>query len=153
MCKWWLQFYYDKYIFSLDFPLTFITLFSNLAPVDAKITKVQKDIKNESKIWLRNGTKNKNIFFAHASRSLLCIRFVAVSFGSEEEVFWRRGPPVTYFDPILGSGRKTTIVRDHEYFIPTKFRKYPSSGSVVGWLSVPIHKHALMQSPPLPSPK
>ena len=42
---------------------------------------------------------------------------------------------MTYFDPALdpplgGSGRKTTtLVRDHEYFIPTKFRQNPSSGS------------------------
>ena len=29
-----------------------------------------------------------------------------------------------------GSGRKTTtLVRDHEYFIPTKFHQNPSSGS------------------------
>ena len=34
--------------------------------------------------------------------------------------------------PLEGSGRKTTTtVRDHEHFIPTKFRKYPLSGSVV----------------------
>ena len=25
--------------------------------------------------------------------------------------------------------KKTTLVRDHEHFIPTKFRKYPSIGS------------------------
>ena len=48
---------------------------------------------------------------------------------------WRRGPPVTYFGPALdpplgGSGRQTTtLVRDHEYFIPTKFHQNPSSGS------------------------
>ena len=40
-----------------------------------------------------------------------------------------------YFGPALdpplgGSGRKTTtLVRDHEYFIPTKFHQNPSSGS------------------------
>ena len=90
--------------------------------------KVQKDVKNASKIWLRNGTKNNNTS-SHASRSLLSIRFVAVAFRSEEEVSWRRGPPVTYFGPALdsplgGSGRKTTtLVRDHEYFIPTKFHQ------------------------------
>ena len=44
-------------------------------------------------------------------RSLLCILFVAVAFRSEEEVFGRRGPPVTYFGPALDpprgeSGRK-----------------------------------------------
>ena len=73
----------------------------------------------------------------HASRSLLWIRFVAVAFQSEEKVCWRRGPRVTYFGPALdpplgGSGWKTiTLVRDHEHFIPTKFRKHPSSGTVV----------------------
>ena len=41
---------------------------------------------------------------------------------------------MTYFGPALdpplgGSGRKTTtLVRDHEYFIPTKFHQNPSSG-------------------------
>ena len=45
-------------------------------------------------------------------------------------------PPLTYFCPALdppldGSGQKTTtLVRDHEYFIPTKFHKYPSSSYV-----------------------
>ena len=42
---------------------------------------------------------------------------------------------MTYFCPSLdpplgGSGRKTTtLVRDHEYFISTKFHQNPSSGS------------------------
>ena len=42
---------------------------------------------------------------------------------------------MTYFGPALdpplgGSGRKTTtLVRDHEYFIPTKFHQNPSSGT------------------------
>ena len=42
---------------------------------------------------------------------------------------------MTYFCPALdppldGSGRKTTtLVRDHEYFIHTKFHQNPSSGS------------------------
>ena len=46
----------------------------------------------------------------------------------------KKGTPVTYFGPALdpplgGSGRKTTtLVRDHEYFIPTKFHQNPSSG-------------------------
>ena len=32
--------------------------------------------------------------------------------------------------PLGGSGRKTTtLVRDHEYIIPTKFHQNPSSGS------------------------
>ena len=43
---------------------------------------------------------------------------------------------MTYFGPTLDlpldrSGRKTTtLVRDHEHFMPTKFRKHPLSGSV-----------------------
>ena len=42
---------------------------------------------------------------------------------------------MTYFGPaqdppLGGSGPKTiTLVRDHEYFIPTKFHQNPSSGS------------------------
>ena len=42
---------------------------------------------------------------------------------------------MTYFgpalDPPLGGSRRntTTPVRDHEYFIPTKFHQNPSSGS------------------------
>ena len=49
--------------------------------------------------------------------------------------FLKKKTPVTYFCPALDSplgrsGRKTTtLVRDHEYFIPTKFHKNPSSGS------------------------
>ena len=73
-------------------------------------------------------------FFPHVSRSLLCIRFVTVAFRSEEEVSCK-GTPVTYFCPALdppldGSGRKTTtLVRDIEYFIHTKFHQIPSNGS------------------------
>ena len=49
--------------------------------------------------------------------------------------FLKKGTPVTYFCPALdppleGSGRKTTtLVRDLEYFIHTKFHQNPSSGS------------------------
>ena len=48
--------------------------------------------------------------------------------------FLKNGTPVTYFGPALdlplgGSGQKTTTyVRDHEYFIPTRFHQNPSSG-------------------------
>ena len=44
---------------------------------------------------------------------------------------------MTYFGPALdppldGSGRKTTtLVKDNEHFILTKFHKHPFSGSVV----------------------
>ena len=49
--------------------------------------------------------------------------------------FLKKGTPVTYFCPALGppldgSGRKTTtLVRDLEYLIHTKFHQNPSSGS------------------------
>ena len=49
--------------------------------------------------------------------------------------FLKKGTPVTYFCPALdppmgGSGRKTTtLVRDHEYFMHTKFHQNPLSGS------------------------
>ena len=40
---------------------------------------------------------------------------------------------MTYFgpalDPPLGGSGRTTLVRDHEYFIPTKFHQNLSSGS------------------------
>ena len=77
-------------------------------------------------------------FITHASRSLLCIWFCCCMPSSLKKKFVEEGDtPVTYFCPALDpsldrSGRKTkTLVRDHEYFIPTKFRKHPSSGSVV----------------------
>ena len=53
------------------------------------------------------------------------IHIIAVAVRSEEEVLWRRGPPLTYFCPALdpplgGSGWKpTTLVGDREYFIPS----------------------------------
>ena len=65
------------------------------------------------------------------------IRFVAVAFQ-----LWRRsplekGPSLTYYgpalDPPLGrfGPKANTNVWGHEYFIPAKFGKYPSSNSVV----------------------
>ena len=56
---------------------------------------------------------------------------------------------MTYFgpalDPSLGDlAKTTTLVRYHEHFIPTKFHKYPLSGSEVkADYIVPIHIHAL----------
>ena len=49
--------------------------------------------------------------------------------------FVEEGPPMTYFGPSLdppldGSGRQiTTLVRDYEYFIPSKSNQNQSSGS------------------------
>ena len=94
--------------------------------ISIKMTVYEKT----SKMKLCNWTKNNNT----SSRLLLCIRFVAEAFWSEE-VLWRRGPPVTYFcparDPPLAiSGLKTTtLVRNHEYLFPTKFHLYSPGGS------------------------
>ena len=41
----------------------------------------------------RNALRGDNNTSSQMFRSLLCIRFVAVAFRSEEEVLWRRGPP------------------------------------------------------------
>ena len=60
---------------------------------------------------------------------------VAVAFQSEEEAFFKKGTPATYFGPAMnppldGSGRKTTaLVRNIEYIIHTKFHQNPSSSS------------------------
>ena len=98
------------------------------------MTKSKKTSKTRQKFDFRMKQKIKTLL-PSCFRSLLCIRFVAVAFQSEEEVRWRRGPPMTYFGPALdpplgGSGRKTTtLVRDLEYFIHTKFHQNLSSGS------------------------
>ena len=88
-------------------------------------------------------------FITHASRSLLWIRFVAIAFQSEEEFFWRRGPPRPGF--ALGKYGKNIFmhVPGHEHFIPTKFRKHPLSGSVVkaGYV---FHTYTCVSAPPPP---
>ena len=38
-------------------------------------------------------------------------------------------PPWPIFAPLLCGRKTTTLVRDHEYFIPTKFHQNPSSSS------------------------
>ena len=67
-------------------------------------------IKNLTTEW----NKIQRHFIPHASRSLLCIRFVAVAFWSKEEVFLRRGPPCDLFlpcpvDPPLGRYGQNTL--------------------------------------------
>ena len=71
---------------------------------------------------------------------MLLIRFVAVAFQFEEEVFLKKGPPPPVrdlfclaLDPPLGRYGQNNLmhVPGHEHFIPTKFRKHPLSGSVV----------------------
>ena len=55
--------------------------------------KLDSRVKNLTTEW----NQKQRHFITHASRLLLWIRFVAVAFRSEEEVLWRRGPPMTYF--------------------------------------------------------
>ena len=53
--------------------------------------QVQKDVKKRQNLTSKSNQKQQH-FIPHASRSLLCIRFVAVAFRSEEKVLWRRAP-------------------------------------------------------------
>ena len=98
------------------------------------------------KIWHQNETKKKKkkttttttkqnllpIFFSVTAMHSVCSCNLSI---------WRRrvlekGPSLTYFwsalDPPLGGvcRKALTQVRDHEYFLSTKFRNYPSTGSV-----------------------
>ena len=91
------------------------------------------------------------------SRSLLCIWFVAVAFRSEEEVSWRRGPPVIYIghaldQPLDGSGQNALKhVRDLDYFIHTKFHQNPSSGYVAkaDYVTMFFYTNTCISAPPL----
>ena len=55
--------------------------------------KLDSRVKNLTMEW---NQKQKH-FITYASRSSLWICFVAVALQSAEEVFWKRGSPVTYF--------------------------------------------------------
>ena len=65
----------------------------------------------------------------------ICIRFVAIAFRSEK--VFLKGTPMTYFcsalDSPLGRYGRNTLMHawGNEHFIPTKFCKHPSCGSVV----------------------
>ena len=88
------------------------------------------------------------------SRSLLCIRLVAVAFWL---LVWRRSilkkeTPLDLFWPRPGSAPDKSgqnalkHVRDLEYFIHTKFHQNPSSGSVAktDYVFLYNHIHALV---------
>ena len=105
------------------------------------------------RVWLQLLTtewnhKQQN-FITHDSRSLLLIRFVAVAFRSEEEVFFEEGDPRDLFClalelPLGKNGQNIFMhVPGHEDFIPTKLRKHPLSGSVVkaGYVFPYIYMH------------
>ena len=68
------------------------------------------DVKN----WRQNGHKNNNTS-SHMFQGHCCIPFVALAFRSEQEVYQKSNPSVTYFCLALdksfgGSGRKTTAL-------------------------------------------
>ena len=84
------------------------------------MTKSKKTRKTRQKYeW----NQKQQHFIPHASRSLLCIWIVTVALRSEEAASGRRRPR-DLFLPRPGS----TLVRDHEYFIPIKFHQNPSGG-------------------------
>ena len=55
-------------------------------------------VKNLTSEW----NQKQQSFIPHASRSLLCIRFVAVAFWAKKQLFLRWGPP-DLFLPCPGS--------------------------------------------------
>ena len=92
--------------------------------------KLDSRVKNLTTEW----NQKQQHFITHASRSQLWIRFVAVAFRSEEEVFLRRGHPPPHGDlfclsldlPLGKYGQNIFMhVLGHEHFIPKKFRKHP----------------------------
>ena len=101
-----------------------------------KMTKSKKTSKTRQKFDFRMKPKITTLppkcFLIIAMQSVCCCSFPV----------WRRSPlekgtPVTYFgpalDPPLGrfDPKVNSNVWGHEYFIPTKFGKYPSNDSVV----------------------
>ena len=79
--------------------------------------------KTHQKFYFRMEQKLQH-FILHACRSLQCISFIA--FGLKKN-FVEEGDPRDLFCPIMdpppdGYGPKKPV-RDHEHFIPTKFRK------------------------------
>ena len=99
-----------------------------------KMTKFKNTSKTRQKFDFRMKPKITTLL-STCFRSLQWFWIVAVAFRSEEEVLWRRGPPW----PILAppwirpwadlAEKATTLVRDLEYFIHTKFHQNLSSGS------------------------
>ena len=79
---------------------------------------------------LPNGIKNNNTS-SHMPLDHCCPFGLSLLPSGLKKKFLEEGDPRDLFSPVLGgSGRKTTaLVRDHEYFIATKFHQNPSSGS------------------------
>ena len=92
--------------------------------ISLKYTKMTP--KTRQKVDIGMETKASHMLIDH------CYAFGLMMWPSKE-VLWRRGPRDLFWprlDPLLGgSGWKTTtLVRNNEYFIPTKFHQNPSSG-------------------------
>ena len=75
--------------------------------------------------------KPKITLHPHASRSLLCIQFCCCSHFVRRRSSLKKGTPCDLFLPRPGQicRKTTTLVRDLEYFILTKFHQNPSRGS------------------------
>ena len=111
-----------------------------------KNDQVQKNVKNASKIWLRNGTKNNNT----CSHMLLdhCYAFSLLlkPSGLNKKFLKERDPPGDLFRPRPGSapGRNWPIYNNtckeplvlHPYQVSLISNKRFCSK---GWLCVPIH--------------
>ena len=88
----------------------------------------QKRLKTLAYEWIKNNETSSHMLQDHCDVLGLFLKPSGL-----KKKFVEEGDPVNYFDPFLdpplgGSGRKTTtLVRDHEYFTPTK--KNPSSVS------------------------
>ena len=101
------------------------------------MTKSKKTSKTRQKFDFPMKQKITIYFFPNASRSLLCIQYVAVAFPSEEEVLWRREPlePIfapPWIHPWADSAQESTQMCGvmSTLSLPS-FGKYPSSNSVV----------------------
>ena len=115
-----------------------VNIYINSIKIGKMTTKSKKKSKKTSK------TRQKFDFRMEPKITtllLICFRIIAIhsvcccSLPVWRRSFFKKGTPLTYFGPIQdpplgGSGRKTTtLVRDLEYFIHTKFHQNPSSGS------------------------
>ena len=99
------------------------------------MTKSNTRVKNLTSKW----NQKYQHFFPNAYRSLLYIQFIAVAFQTTlKKKSFGEGPLIDQLWPCPGSAPWRVWPKSQykcagflEYFIPTKFVKYPSSDSVV----------------------